>query len=265
MSSKIKLNIAIGVAFVLVIVCIIWDWGTPEPIQAITLNPFNTDWSVANFNINSIIQTLLSALLGFLLSILIIEQVINKSREKEAEEKRDSRLLDIFSLLYIPFLEYSRAAICITNKIGDSNVYQCNIGKDALLDIYKPALYIDKPLYMPKIQFYIDAVEQLQATIKSVLLNADLSNNPKESKLLKDYLNDTYYFLSASKQLIVERKTNEKNLVWIGNVLDRPFDEIKTNNTAYLFVALAKLIKKHDDFFHELLPEQQYKDLFGIK
>ncbi len=73
MSSKIKLNIAIVVTFVLVIVCIIWDWGTPDSIQSITLNPLNTDWSFANININSIIQTILSASLGFLFSVIVIE------------------------------------------------------------------------------------------------------------------------------------------------------------------------------------------------
>ena len=139
------------------------------------------------------------------------------------------------------------------------------IGKDALLDIYKPALYVDKPFYIPKIEVYLDAVEKIQDVIRSILLNADLSNNPDESKLFIDYLNDTFFYLSASKKLIIERKSIEKDFELIGKVLDRPIKTIETNNYAYPFVALAELIEKHDEFFHAFLPEIQYKELFGIK
>jgi hypothetical protein len=266
MSSKIKLNIAIVVTFVLVIVCIIWDWGTPDSIQSITLNPLNTDWSFANININSIIQTILSASLGFLFSVIVIEYVINRTREKEADAKGESRLTAIFSLLYIPLDEYVMATKAITNV--NSNVSTCYetlkipISNEALLDIYEHSLYAHKPLNLSKIDFYIDAVNNLQAVIKSVLLTADLSDNPEESKILIDYLNDTYVPLSTSRNLITDKNVYINSLGTIGKMLEGPHEEIDHNSDAYPFVKLEELIEKHDDFFKSLLSEQQYKKAF---
>ncbi len=268
MNSNTKIWACIIVSFFVVILLFIWDFGTPNPLTDITFNPLKTDWGFKNFDINSIIQTLLSAILGFFFTIVIIEFFINKARNKEAEEKRDSRLSAILSLLKIPFLEYARAAKCITNKITvmsqENESITIPIGKDALLDIYNSAPFIDKPFSVTKIEFYLDTVEQLQTAIRSILLNADLSNNPNESELFVNCLNDTYYYLSASKMLISEREENEKAFTIIGDALNMPFKEIAPTHRAFPFVALAKLIEIHDEFFKKIL-ETDYNGYFGIK
>ena len=160
------------------------------------------------------------------------------------------------------------ATKAITNV--NSNVPTCYetlkipISNEALLDIYTPSLYAHKSLNLSKIDFYIDAVNNLQAVIKSVLLNADLSNNPKESKILIDYLNNTYYLLSTSRNLITDKNFYINSLKTIGKMLEGPHEEIDQNSDAYPFVKLEELIEKHDEFFKSFLTEEQYKQVFGI-
>lgn len=282
MDSEKKLNIAIGVALFLVIFCIIWDWGTPDPIQAITLNPLNTDWSVANFNINSIIQTILSALIGFLLSILVIESVINKQRKQEEEialkrkaaedtEKSNSRLNTIIDLLRYPIVEYARATKIITNIArpkennylsgGYPNI-SIPITKDALLDIYNYCMYPDKSTDVKKIDVYIESVRNLRTAITNILLNGDFYNYPELAQHFSGYLNDTYYAYVLSKTLISQKKKYKQNLEKIGSDLDKPIEDNPSNSLAIPFFNLKILIDKHDIFFQKLLNKDEYNFLF---
>lgn len=286
MSANNKIKLVIGIAILCLIVCVIWDLGTPDPVGGITINPFFTDWSLSNIDINAIIQSILSALIGFFLSIYIIEYVINKAREeeekkeearKEAEKewKKEIRLKAIMNLLKFPMDEYSRAARIITNKkkresviktymAGDYSL-KIPIGNDALLDIYSFVPYGDLGRQTKKIKFYMETVENLHTTIKSILLNADLSDYPDLTKAFLDYINKTYRYYEYSKNLSVNSCYEIKNnLETVRDVLDKHVVDldIPQDSIAYPFVALAKLLELHDEFFKKILTADDYKILF---
>lgn len=272
MSSRKKIKIIQAITTVIILLLIIWDFGTPGIIQHITINPFDTNWSIANLDINSFIQTMLSALLGFLLSIWIIESVVNNAREKEASEKGALRLNVIFKLLSVPIQVYSKAAIAISNVtylkheggyyLNTKNSVSIPMDKDALMDIYFPIPYLEEKLHYTKVEYYLNALDELQIIIKNILLNADLSNNLDLAKDLSDYLTDTYLDISKSKLLLSEKEIQMKQMESIGNVLNKPFDEIPENTIAFPFISLARLIERSDILFKKILSEEEYKQHF---
>lgn len=264
MKSQRILNVIVIITIIVVLFLIVWDFGTPREIEVFTSNPFATDWSIDNFDINAIIQTLLSALLSFLLSICIIEIVLNRSREKETKAKSQSRLEAIYSLLEMPITEYARASRRISNEIRGGKVREITlpISKNALLEIFMPSLYIDRPYKETKLEFYIYSVNLLQETIKYILLNADLTNNPKEGELFIKYMNEIHYDLSNMNVLISLKDTFMKDKETFSSILDRPWGEIEPQNIAYPFVRLNYLLEIHDTFFKSLLSEDNYNELF---
>lgn len=265
--------IIIFIAFLCLGLCFLWDCGTHDHVVDITFNPVLTDWSFSNIDINAFIQSIISALIGFCLSILIIDLVINKTREKEKAEKKERLVKTIMDLLVIPILDYSRAARIITNELipcskennfkGGDYSLELPIRIDALMDIYNIAIYTDLGLETDKIDFYIESVENLRKTITIVLLNADLSNNHEKAEALMAYLNNTYYFYKYSKNLKVNKELYKSNSKIIEESLNKHVMDldIPQDHIAYPFVALAKLLDMHDDFFHKILPDE-YNALF---
>ena len=60
-SNSILRLIAIITSLIIVILCI-WDLLTSNPYELLTINPLDVDWggiSLANIDVNSLIQTLL--------------------------------------------------------------------------------------------------------------------------------------------------------------------------------------------------------------
>ena len=78
-----------------------------------------------------------------------------------------------------------------------------------------------------------------------------------------EYLNNTYYFYRYSKNLKVNKKLYKSNLKIIEESLNKHVMDldIPQDHIAYPFVALAKLLDMHDDFFHKILPDE-YNALF---
>ena len=277
MTSNTKINIVITVSCLAIILLFALDLGRPDIVTETTFNPLETDWDVKNLNIKSYIQTILSALLGFLLSILVIESVINKTREQEENEKKVNKLLSIISTLSLPIAEYSRAAIAISSKnedifdetskrkVGRKRFLAVPISTDKLFDIFNATGYIEFGVKKTKIEYYYQTATELQSAIKLVLLNADLSGNPKEAELFKNYLSNIHYDILHINRFLIEPDfyKNEQK------ILKEAFEEdnredIPTNMAYYPYVALKRLINYHDKFFHDFLGEEQYNDFFCL-
>lgn len=260
MKSSDLLKYSIIGSIIAIIVLVLWDLGTPDPIEEISINPLKVDWSFSNIDINSIIQTLLSAFLGFLLSILIIEVVINRNKEKEAKNKANIQLNNVMSVLKYPIRQYNEAAIYITNTHDYKNA-QVNVpvSMDALCSIYKPQSSPRKPVWYKKIELYSDAVNELNQAITNIILNADLSGNKPLFDLLSNYLYKSSCLNSCSALLdfLNQKVTNpELKTTNLAEEIVKRLPELgldfKPDNACYSFVLLKQLIEFHEEFFNEL-------------
>lgn len=259
-SKKIVIILSI-VGVLLVLLLLSWDCLVPSPYQALTIKPSETDWKVfsfSNVDVNALIQTLLSALISFVLTIVFVEMLLKSSRDRELKYKKEVQFKNISKIIRVPLFRYHKAAISMTYGIGNipqNNIVRVPVTSSALANVFSPQAYADESLFQTNIEFYANAVDNLQSCITNILLNVDLSDNDELSELLSDYImmvsatNPCRQILDMRNQLSGKERMTEFIKRELPNV---DLNTVKGSNIFLPFARLKVLLEYHEMFINRL-------------
>lgn len=259
-SNSILRLIAIITSLIIVILCI-WDLLTSNPYELLTINPLDVDWggiSLANIDVNSLIQTLLSALIGFLLTVIVIEIILKKSRDEELDYKRRLQFNNISKVVKAPLYRYKKAALSISypfGKMPNEMEVKTPIDFKVLSEVFMHQQFADEPLFESKIEFYAIAINELKQLFNNILINIDLSENSDLSELLSDYL--VYVNVNNPCHQILDMKGKTMGNKLLTDFIQKEIPNIDVSkidpqNIFYPFIKLKEMIEYHEHFLNEL-------------
>ena len=203
---------------------------------------------------------------GIVLTIILIEFILNENRKTETNENSKKAIKRSISILNIYLKNYNNYAFNLAYKYEDYNTQRVKgLHKDFnfsnLSELFhrSPSMFDD--FSSTKVGLYFSGLEDLKEIIKKTLYQTDLTNYPKFSELLLNYLAEMERFNPKDGILSDLRTGSEDGKIKSSEVAVQMINEHQGELKYLPSNSLNKYIRLYEIINYNIEFHQKYTEL----